>query len=146
MRGFTVVIPTYNGSKRLPLVLDKLSSQINIEELSWEVIVVDNNSQDETEKVIREYQKNWYQEISLRYFTEEKEGAGFARKKAVQVANSPLIGFLDDDNIPGENWVAAAYEFAEKYFRGSKIDIDEGGNHSFENLESKIPNILNHFS
>ncbi|MDE5122262.1 MAG: glycosyltransferase, partial [Trichodesmium sp. St19_bin1] len=53
MRGFTVVIPTYNGSKRLPLVLDKLYSQINIEELSWEVIVVDNNSQDETEKVIR---------------------------------------------------------------------------------------------
>ena len=79
------------------------------------MIVVDNNSQDETEKVIREYQKNWYQEITLRYFTEEKEGAGFARKKAVQVANSPLIGFLDDDNIPAQNWVAAAYEFAEKY-------------------------------
>ena len=115
MRGFTVVIPTYNVSKRLPLVLDKLYSQINIEELSWEVIVVDNNSQDETEKVIREYQKNWYQEITLRYFTEEKQGAGFARKKAVQVANYPLIGFLDDDNIPAQNWVAAAYEFAEKY-------------------------------
>ena len=110
-----MVIPTYNGSKRLPLVLDKLYSQINIEELSWEVIVVDNNSQDETEKVIREYQKNWYQEITLRYFTEEKQGAGFARKKAVQVANYPLIGFLDDDNIPAQNWVAAAYEFAEKY-------------------------------
>lgn len=115
MTDFTVAIPTYNGAERLPLVIEKLSSQINIEELSWEVIVVDNNSQDETEKVIREYQKNWYQEITLRYFTEEKQGAGFARKKAVQVANSPLIGFLDDDNIPAQNWVAAAYEFAEKY-------------------------------
>ena len=38
------------------------------------------------------------------------------------------------------------YQFAEKYFKGSKIEIDEGGNHSFENLESKIPIILNHFS
>ena len=38
------------------------------------------------------------------------------------------------------------YEFAEKYFKGSKIEIDEGGNHSFVNLESKIPNILDHFS
>ena len=38
------------------------------------------------------------------------------------------------------------YEFAEKYFKGSKIEIDEGGNHSFESLESKIPNILDHFS
>ena len=26
-----------------------------------------------------------------------------------------MIGFLDDDNIPAQNWVAAAYEFAEKY-------------------------------
>ena len=31
------------------------------------------------------------------------------------VANSPLIGFLDDDNIPAQDWVAAAYEFAQKY-------------------------------
>jgi len=38
------------------------------------------------------------------------------------------------------------YEFAEKYFKGSKIEIDEGGNHSFENLESKISIILDHFS
>ncbi len=81
MRGFTVVIPTYNGSKRLPLVLDKLYSQINIEELSWEVIVVDNNSQDETEKVIREYQKNWYQEITLRYFTEENKVQDLLERK-----------------------------------------------------------------
>tara|TARA_B100000989_G_scaffold97897_1_gene71353 strand:- start:994 stop:1569 length:576 start_codon:yes stop_codon:yes gene_type:complete len=38
------------------------------------------------------------------------------------------------------------YKFAEKYFKGSKIEIDKGGNHSFENLESKIPIILEHFS
>ena len=115
MIDFTIAIPTYNGAEKLPLVLEKLNSQINTEKLSWEVIVVDNNSQDNTEQVIREYQKNWHQENRLKYFFEEKQGAGFARKKAVQVAISPLIGFLDDDNIPAENWVAAAYEFAQKY-------------------------------
>ncbi|OZH52334.1 glycosyl transferase, partial [Hydrocoleum sp. CS-953] len=114
MTDFTVVIPTYNGAERLPLVLDKLRSQINTEGLSWEVIVVDNNSKDNTQKVVREYQKNCPQPMILRYFFEEKQGAGFARKKAVQSANSPLIGFLDDDNIPAQNWVAAAYEFAQK--------------------------------
>ncbi|WP_143438308.1 hormogonium polysaccharide biosynthesis glycosyltransferase HpsE, partial [Hydrocoleum sp. CS-953] len=70
---------------------------------------------DNTQKVVREYQKNCPQPMILRYFFEEKQGAGFARKKAVQSANSPLIGFLDDDNIPAQNWVAAAYEFAQKY-------------------------------
>ncbi|MEM1168435.1 MAG: hormogonium polysaccharide biosynthesis glycosyltransferase HpsE [Cyanobacteria bacterium P01_H01_bin.35] len=115
MTDFTVVIPTYNGAERLPLVLDKLRSQIEIEGLSWEVIVVDNNSKDNTQKVVKKYQKNWHRQNSLKYCFEEKQGAGFARKKAVQVANSPLIGFLDDDNIPAQNWVAAAYEFAQKY-------------------------------
>ncbi|MGD1703496.1 hormogonium polysaccharide biosynthesis glycosyltransferase HpsE [Dapis sp. BLCC M229] len=115
MTDFTVAIPTYNGAERLPLVLDKLRSQIKIEGLSWEVIVIDNNSQDNTQKVVREYQKNWPEQIPLRYSFEEQQGAGFARNKAVMVANSPLIGFLDDDNIPAQDWVASAYEFAQKY-------------------------------
>ena len=38
------------------------------------------------------------------------------------------------------------YRYAEKYFSGSKTIIDEGGSHSFEDLESKIPKILKHFS
>ncbi|NET43130.1 hormogonium polysaccharide biosynthesis glycosyltransferase HpsE [Okeania sp. SIO2B3] len=115
MTNFTIAIPTYNGAERLPLVLNKLRSQIGVEGLSWEIIVVDNNSTDNTKKVVREYQKYWPRKITLRYCYEAKKGAGFARKKAVELANSPLIGFLDDDNIPAHNWVAAAYEFAQKY-------------------------------
>ena len=38
------------------------------------------------------------------------------------------------------------YKFAKQYFEGSNIIIDEGGSHSFENLELKIPEILLHFS
>ena len=115
MLDFTVAIPTYNGANRLPLVLEKLRSQINTENISWEVIVVDNNSRDNIAEVVENFQAKWSENIPLRYCCEAEQGAGFARKKAVQVANYPLIGFLDDDNIPGENWVAAAYEFAEKY-------------------------------
>ena len=38
------------------------------------------------------------------------------------------------------------YKYAEKYFSGSTFVIDEGGSHSFEGLEQKIPQILLHFS
>ena len=37
------------------------------------------------------------------------------------------------------------YRYAEKYFDGTNIVIDEGGSHSFDNLESKIASILIHF-
>ena len=36
----TVAIPTYNGATRLPMVLDRLRSQINTDRLNWEVIVL----------------------------------------------------------------------------------------------------------
>ncbi|MGB5969814.1 MAG: glycosyltransferase, partial [Spirulinaceae cyanobacterium] len=45
---FTVAIPTYNGATRLPQVLDKLKLQTGIEQLNWEILVVDNNSSDST--------------------------------------------------------------------------------------------------
>ncbi|MFB2937268.1 hormogonium polysaccharide biosynthesis glycosyltransferase HpsE [Aerosakkonemataceae cyanobacterium BLCC-F154] len=115
MPDFTVAIPTYNGAHRLPEVLDKLRSQINTENFSWEIIVIDNNSTDNTAKVVEEYQKNWSENYLLRYCQEQQQGAGFARQKAIKEAKSNLIGFLDDDNLPAENWIAAAYSFSKKY-------------------------------
>lgn len=115
MRDFTVAIPTYNGEHRLPEVLDKLLTQIDTEHFSWEVIVVDNNSKDNTAKVVQAYQAKWPEKSSLRYLQEKKQGAAFARQRAIEAANSPVIGFLDDDNLPAPNWVAAAYKFAKEY-------------------------------
>ncbi len=58
------------------------------------------------------------------------------------------------ENITGKNYLVLLqtgdqtlnYKFAKQYFEGSNIIIDEGGSHSFENLELKIPEILLHFS
>lgn len=58
------------------------------------------------------------------------------------------------ESITGKNYLVLLqtgdqtlnYKFAKQYFEGSNIIIDEGGSHSFENLELKIPEILLHFS
>lgn len=112
---FTVAIPTYNGEHRLPELLERLRNQINTENLSWEIIVVDNNSNDNTSQVIQSYQKNWQCSYPLKYTFEAKQGAAYARKRAVTEAKGRLIGFLDDDNYPMNNWVSAAYTFGEKH-------------------------------
>jgi glycosyltransferase involved in cell wall biosynthesis len=114
MVDFTVAIPTYNGEYRLPEVLERLRSQIiDIAPFSWEVIVVDNNSQDRTAQVVQSFESNF--PCPLRYCLENRQGAGFARKRAIEEAHSPLVGFLDDDNIPELNWVISAYQFAQNY-------------------------------
>jgi glycosyltransferase involved in cell wall biosynthesis len=110
---FTVAICTYNGGGRIADVLEKLSCQVEIEKLSWEIIIVDNNSQDNTAQLIQQYQANWSRPYPLKYFFEPQQGLAFARRRAIQEAKSSLIGFLDDDNLPLPNWVAAAYHFGQ---------------------------------
>lgn len=113
--NFTVAIPTYNGASRLPELLERLKNQINTENFTWEIIIVDNNSTDNTAQVIKTYQENWQCSYPLKYCFEAKQGAAYARKRAIEEAKSELIGFLDDDNYPLSNWVAGAYSFAQKY-------------------------------
>jgi glycosyltransferase involved in cell wall biosynthesis len=112
---FTVVICTYNGEHRLPDVLDRLRNQTGVEALRWEILIVDNNSHDQTAAVIQRYQQNWPQDYPIRALFEGQQGAGYARKLAVIEAQSTLIGFLDDDNLPAHNWVSQAYQFGQAH-------------------------------
>jgi glycosyltransferase involved in cell wall biosynthesis len=115
MVDFTIAIPTYNGEQRLPEVLERLRSQLDTDSFAWEILVIDNNSRDSTAKVVQAFQANFPHPI--RYCLELRQGAAYARKRAIQESQSDLIGFLDDDNLPDSDWVAAAYRFAQAYPR-----------------------------
>ena len=112
---FSVAIRTYNAEKRLPGLLEKLRSQINTDNISWEIVIVDNNSTDNTAKIIQEYQSNWLESYPIQYYFEPRQGASYARQRAIKAAKSPLVGFLDDDNLPSPDWVANAYAFGQSH-------------------------------
>ncbi|MGJ3249583.1 MAG: hormogonium polysaccharide biosynthesis glycosyltransferase HpsE [Elainellaceae cyanobacterium] len=113
MVDFTVAIPTYNGEFRLPEVLDQLCKQIGTESFSWDVVIVDNNSSDRTASVIQRYQQ--FSPVPIHYCFEPKQGAAYARSRAVREAHGSLVGFLDDDNIPSCNWVSEAHAFGQQH-------------------------------
>ena len=128
---FTVAIPTYNGAKRISDLLTRLKWQLGTEHIAWEVIVVDNNSTDDTVAVVRQFQKNWPE---LRYAFEPKQGATYARQRAVKLARSPLIGFLDDDNLPSAIWVNQAVKFLREHPKAGII-----GSHIRGQFDSAVP-------
>jgi len=115
MLDITVAIPTYNGEKRLPNVLEKLRSQTGTEHFTWEIIVIDNNSNDNTAQVVKKYQTEDNFPYPLKYCFEAKQGLATARQRAISEANSTFVAFLDDDNLPNPNWVAAAYFFGNAH-------------------------------
>ncbi len=138
----TVAIPTYNGQSRLPKVLDKLRSQTGTEYFAWEILIIDNNSNDNTAKVVQEYQNSWKHPYPLKYFFEPQQGLVWARKRAIKEANGKFVAFLDDDNLPDNNWVSAAYSFGEKHPKAGVYGGQIHGNfevqppENFERIES----------
>lgn len=113
--NITVAIPTYNGARRLPAVLDQLQQQQGLETISWEIIVCDNNSCDRTVAVVHGYQQHWAGPAPLRYRFEPRQGAAFARQRAVEEAQGELVAFLDDDNIPATDWLSQVWQFAQQH-------------------------------
>ena len=126
-----MLFPTYNGAERIPLVLNQLKQQVDIDGLKWEVIVCDNNSQDRTLDVVVEYQQTWPEESPLRYCFVAEQGAAFARQRGVVEARGQIVAFLDDDNIPAADWLSNVQRFAQTYPQagafGSQIHGDFQG-------------------
>jgi glycosyltransferase involved in cell wall biosynthesis len=108
----TVAIPTYNGATRLPEVFRQLQRQQQTEAITWEILVVDNNSNDCIQEVMAYFQTTMPQ---LRWCREAMQGAGFARRCAFKEARGELVAFLDDDTIPDSQWVSAVAQFAKTY-------------------------------
>ncbi len=90
----SIVIPCYNVALHLPECIDSALQQVY---KSIEIIVVDNNSTDDTLIVLEQYQKK-YPSI-VRVYTETKQGAPAARNKGLSMAKGDWIQFLDADDI-----------------------------------------------
>ncbi|NJN90159.1 MAG: glycosyltransferase family 2 protein [Leptolyngbyaceae cyanobacterium SL_5_14] len=115
MVDFSVAIRTYNKAHQIPPILEALRSQIGTESIDWEIVIVDNNSNDGTADLVQKYQSEWDRPFPIRYFFEPRQGASIARKLAIKESRGKFIGFLDDDNIPASDWVAEAYSFGEAH-------------------------------
>lgn len=111
---FTVAIRVYNAAARLPALVDQLRLQQHAESLRWEILIVDNNSTDNTAEIVQAYQAS-QQIVPIRYVLETQQGAAFARKRAIDEAHGTWVGFLDDDTLPTPDWVAQAYKFGQAH-------------------------------
>jgi len=103
----TVAVCTYNGAERLPRVLAALERQTFLTE-SWEVVVVDNASTDETVSVVEGWLGRSDCRMSGRVVTEGNQGLSFARERAAREARGEVVCFVDDDNVPSPDWLELA--------------------------------------
>jgi glycosyltransferase involved in cell wall biosynthesis len=99
----SLILCTYNRSESLPKALDSVAAQILPESILWEVIVVDNNSRDQTRAVVDDYCRRF--PGRFRYLLEIQQGLSRARNAGIQQAMGEIIAFIDDDVVADPNWL-----------------------------------------
>lgn len=99
----TVVVCTYNRSQSLRRTLARLAEQ-RVDGFEYEVIVVDNNSRDDTRQAVTESQVAFGGR--LRYLFESRQGQSYARNAGVGQARGEVVAFTDDDVEPEETWLS----------------------------------------
>ena len=99
----SVVICSYNRAAYIGGALDSLYQQTASKD-NFEVIVVDNNSTDDTEQVVAKWRAE-NQEGNFHYSTETNQGASFARNTGAAAAKGQWLCFMDDDAIATPSYI-----------------------------------------
>ena len=101
---FSVIIATYNRAEELPRTLDSLKA-LKVSD-PWEVIVVDNNSSDNTREIVEGYVQSF--PVPLRYLMEREQGRSAALNTGIKAAQGEILAVTDDDVRVEPDWLVNA--------------------------------------
>lgn len=98
----SVVISTYNRADILARAIESLCRQ-DLDPARYELVIVDNNSTDDTAQVIRSFFGSGPEILSV---FEPRQGASYGRNTGILTASAPVLAFTDDDICVSQNWVS----------------------------------------
>jgi glycosyltransferase involved in cell wall biosynthesis len=120
---FSVIIATYNRAEELVKTLESLKG-LELTE-PWEVILVDNNSSDNTRDVVLERVDSF--PVPLRYVMEKEQGRSAALNAGIRLAQGEILAVTDDDVRVNSDWLRNAAQALDRldcdYLGGKALPI-----------------------
>jgi glucosyl-dolichyl phosphate glucuronosyltransferase len=101
--AITVVLCTYNRDRSLRVALNSLAASVIPETLEWEILVVDNNSNDQTREIVEEFCNR--HPGRFRYLFEAQQGKSYALNSGIREARGNVLAFTDDDVTVDPSWL-----------------------------------------
>ena len=109
----SLVIATYNRAEQLMVTLGSVAMQ-NAEAESWECIVVDNNSSDNTRERVEAF-KSEHNSLNIRYIFEQNQGLSYARNAGIVASRGDIVAFIDDDERIVSDFVSAYIDLFDQH-------------------------------
>jgi glycosyltransferase involved in cell wall biosynthesis len=124
----SIIVPTYNRCHYLPGALGSLVTLETAGAFEYEIIVVDNGSDDDTRAVVSSIADECT--VSVRYVLEEREGVARARNAGIRAAKGDWLAFFDDDQLAAPDWLSQFFTAVEvtrgECFGGAvRVDLPE---------------------
>lgn len=110
----SIITPSYNSKKFISQTIESVQAQTY---QNWEMIIVDDNSSDDSINIIESYIST-DKRIKL-IKLKKNSGAAVARNKAIQIALGQYIAFLDSDDL----WLPEKLEQQITFMKKNKIDF-----------------------
>lgn len=132
MYKVSVVIPIWNVEDYLADAIDSVINQTCGFKENIELILVNDGSPDNCDKICREYLSKYPDNIV--YIEQENQGLSAARNSALEVASCDYIAFLDSDDKFATNYIESGLRFFEQY--GDSVDFVAFPLYLFENVTS----------
>lgn len=100
---FSVILPTYNREEFIAQAIESVLQQTF---KNWELFVVNDNSTDETHKVISKYSSEYIHLFNL----EKNTGVSHARNHALRIVCGRYVTFLDDDDLYAPSFLQTLHD------------------------------------
>lgn len=110
----SVAVCSYNREYYLQKCLDSLVRQKDVDSKNYELLIIDNNSADNTKNLSTEY-INKYPSIKIHYYFEPEVGLSHARNRAIKESHGEYIAYIDSDGIAYPDWIHQIIKFTHKY-------------------------------
>lgn len=101
--NITVILCTYNRCQSLEKALNSVAASKLPDSISWEVLVVDNNSRDQTRELVEKYCTR--EPNRFRYLFEGQQGKSHALNAGIRSARGEILAFMDDDVTVEPTWL-----------------------------------------
>lgn len=99
----TVILCTYNRCLSLATALQSVAASRLPDSVEWEVLVVDNNSPDQTREVVEDFSRQY--PGLFRYRFEARQGKSHALNAGIREARGDILAFVDDDVTVEPTWL-----------------------------------------
>lgn len=107
----TVAICTWNRSRLLREALEQMTKLVLPGGIEWELLVVNNNSTDDTEQVIASFSHR----LPIQRIWEPRPGQSNARNAAIREVNGSYVLWTDDDVLVDPQWIVEYVKAFERW-------------------------------